>query len=242
MGIVQRMSAAALAAMLLTTVIPETQVLAAETTAVETVESQETADTEENATEETAEDQTQGETVIEEAAAADLQDQGTEEVSSRNYALYTETKQAGEEEIASEAQAAEEAAAAQAAQEAAEAAAAQKKAAATAASSSNSGSGYTGRKLTRSAGTVQGPSGKEVYYNMNMSTVVSVLKRRGYSGSYWVRNDGVKMFGDYVMVAANYNVHPYGSIVQTTLGAAIVCDTGTFASSYPNCLDVAVSW
>lgn len=33
------------------------------------------------------------------------------------------------------------------------------------------------------------------------------------------------MFGNYVMVAANYGVHPKGSIVKSSLGLAIVVDT-----------------
>lgn len=105
------------------------------------------------------------------------------------------------------------------------------------------GSTWDGPVLNSYVGAVYGPSGgKEVYYNMDMSQVVRNLQAAGYEGSYWVRDDGVKMFGSYVMVAACYSVHPYGSLVETTLGTAIVCDTGTFAYSYPYMLDVAVTW
>lgn len=108
---------------------------------------------------------------------------------------------------------------------------------------STKNSSWTGQVLNSYVGAVYGPSGgKEVYYNMNMSQVVANLKSAGYEGDYWVRDDGVKMFGNYVMVAACYSVHPYGSFVETTLGTAIVCDTGTFAYSYPQMLDVAVTW
>ena len=108
---------------------------------------------------------------------------------------------------------------------------------------STKNSSWTGQVLNSYVGAVYGPSGgKEVYYNMNMSQVVANLKSAGYEGDYWVRDDGVKMFGSYVMVAACYSVHPYGSFVETTLGTAIVCDTGTFAYSYPQMLDVAVTW
>ena len=109
-------------------------------------------------------------------------------------------------------------------------------------SSSSAGSSRSGSKLTRSAGTVQGPSGKETYYNLNMSGVVNIMRNLGYSGSYWVRSDGCKMFGNYIMVAANLKVHPRGSIVQTSLGAGIVCDTGGFASSNPYQIDIATTW
>ncbi len=107
---------------------------------------------------------------------------------------------------------------------------------------SSSASSSRSSKLTRSAGTVQGPSGKETYYNMNMSGVVNIMRKQGYTGGYWVRSDGCKMLGNYIMVAANLNVHPRGSIVQTSLGAGIVCDTGTFASRNPYQIDIATTW
>ena len=109
-------------------------------------------------------------------------------------------------------------------------------------SSSSSESSYSGPVLNRRAGTITGPTGKETYYNLNMSGVVNIMRNMGNSDKYWVRDDGVKMLGDYVMVAANLDKHPRGSIVDSSLGKAIVCDTGTFAYSNPNQLDVAVSW
>lgn len=109
-------------------------------------------------------------------------------------------------------------------------------------SSSTGNSSWSGEVLNRTNGVVQGPSGKETYYNMDMSNIVSMMHNLGYSGSYWVRDDGVKMFGDYVMCAANLSVHPRGSKVETSLGTGIVCDTGGFASSNPQQLDIAVTW
>lgn len=99
--------------------------------------------------------------------------------------------------------------------------------------------------LTMQSGTFQGPSGKETYYNLDMSGVVSIMRSNGYSEEkypYWVREDGVKMFGDYVMVAAELSSRPKGTILDTSLGSAIVCDTGTFAYSNPSQLDIAVDW
>ena len=101
---------------------------------------------------------------------------------------------------------------------------------------------WGGTVLTRSAGRINGPSGQEVYYNLNMSRVAANLSAAGFAGEYWVRNDGVKMFGPYIMIAANYGVHPYGSLVETSLGTAIVCDTGSFAASQPGTMDIAVAW
>lgn len=104
---------------------------------------------------------------------------------------------------------------------------------------------YSGSKLTRSRGSIQGPSGKETYYNLNMSGVVSIMRRMGFSESeypYNVRTDGVKCLGPYVMVAAHLGNRPRGSKVQTSLGTGIVCDTGGFASSNPTQIDIATAW
>lgn len=104
---------------------------------------------------------------------------------------------------------------------------------------------YSGSKLTRSRGSIQGPSGKETYYNLNMSGVVSIMRRMGFSESeypYNVRADGVKCLGPYVMVAAHLGKRPRGSKIQTSLGTGIVCDTGGFASSNPTQIDVATAW
>lgn len=107
---------------------------------------------------------------------------------------------------------------------------------------SNASSIPTGAKLTPSAGVFQGPSGKETYYNLPMQGVVSIAKSMGIAGDYWVRGDGVKMYGDYVIVAANLNIRPRGSLVPTSLGMGIVLDTGGFASSNPTQLDIATNW
>ena len=104
---------------------------------------------------------------------------------------------------------------------------------------------YSGSKLTRSRGSIQGPSGKETYYNLNMSGVVSIMRRMGFSESeypYNVRADGVKCLGPYVMVAAHLGKRPRGSKVQTSLGTGMVCDTGGFAANNPTQIDIATAW
>lgn len=104
-------------------------------------------------------------------------------------------------------------------------------------------SSWTGAVLSRSAGAVQGPSGKETYYNLDMSVIISIMSAYGYSSSdYWVRDDGVKMLGSYVMCAANFTLRPRGSLVETSLGTAIVCDTGGFATGNPTQIDIATAW
>ena len=101
---------------------------------------------------------------------------------------------------------------------------------------------YSGPVLTPWLGTIMGPSGKETYYNLNMSGVVSIMQNAGYNYEYWVRDDGVKMYGDYVMAACGFDVRPRGTLVQTSLGLAICADTGTFSYSNPYQIDIAVSW
>lgn len=98
--------------------------------------------------------------------------------------------------------------------------------------------------LTASAGSVIGPSGKETYYNLDMTHIVERMKsQEKYANyEYWIREDGVKMFGPYVMCAANLNEHPRGSIVESSLGQAIVCDTGDFANDGIVKLDIATNW
>ena len=144
-----------------------------------------------------------------------------------------------------------EIAAEEAAKKAAEEAEAAKTAAEeeTTASSSYSCSSVNGpyaSHLTRSAGVFSGPSGRETYYNLNMNGVVRIMRSLGYSESdgwvYWVREDGVKMFGNYVMVAADLSRRPKGTILECSLGTAIVVDTGSFVASNPNQLDIAVAW
>ena len=101
---------------------------------------------------------------------------------------------------------------------------------------------WNGPVLSRSRGSVIGPSGKETYYNLNMNGVVNIMRRMGNTDEYWVRDDGCKMLGDYIMCAANLRVHPRGSLVECSLGTCIVCDTGGFASRNAHQLDIAVTW
>ena len=104
---------------------------------------------------------------------------------------------------------------------------------------------WEGEVLNSRAGVVMGPIGKESYYNLPMSGVVSIMRNAGFSEEeypYWVRSDGAKMLGSYIMVAADLSKYPRGSIVETTLGKGLVCDTGGFVYSTDRALDIAVAW
>ena len=91
-------------------------------------------------------------------------------------------------------------------------------------------------------GVANGPSGKETYYNLPMDRVVQTMRNKCYTESdypYIIRDDGVKCLGDYVIVAADLSEHPRGSIVETSLGQGIVCDTG---EQLTGIIDIAVDW
>ena len=100
--------------------------------------------------------------------------------------------------------------------------------------------GWTGKKLSKSAGVVsasQTPSGyRETYYNLNMN---GCLRAMGLdSDGYGVRSDGVKTYNGYVMVASpNLSRYPKGSYIPTTLGMGYVVD---YCPS--GALDIAVTW
>ena len=93
--------------------------------------------------------------------------------------------------------------------------------------------------LTPSKGINYFNGRKETYYNLDMSGCVSIMRSLGNSDEYWIRSDGCKMLGDYIMCAANLSIYPRGSLVETSLGTAIVVDTGYLES---NQIDIAVSW
>lgn len=105
---------------------------------------------------------------------------------------------------------------------------------------------YSNNPLTASMGrNKNGPSGEETWYNRDMSYVVFLMRDLGFSEEeypYWIRGDGVKMLGNYVMVAAELNIRPKGTIIETSLGLGIVCDTGLFAETNKTQIDIATNW
>ena len=103
---------------------------------------------------------------------------------------------------------------------------------------------WNGDVLNPIIGTIEGPSGKETYYNLPMEGVVANSHADGISGSYWVRDDGVKMLGDYILCACDVSglVHDRYDIVETSLGYGICSDTGTFVEENPYQIDIATDW
>lgn len=100
-------------------------------------------------------------------------------------------------------------------------------------------------RLTKSGGVFMGPSGRETWYNLNMSVCVKMMRDKGFSEEeypVWTREDGAKMFGDFVMCAANLEIRPKGTIIETSLGMAICVDTGSFCQSDKTAVDLCVNW
>ena len=104
---------------------------------------------------------------------------------------------------------------------------------------------WEGQQLTKAKGSIMGPSGRETYYNLPMGGCINNMRRRGFDEEQypvWERDDGAKMFGKYVMIAANWKIRPLGTIIETSIGWGIVVDTGDFVSEYPYGVDIAVNW
>lgn len=101
---------------------------------------------------------------------------------------------------------------------------------------------YTTDGLNKRGGVNYYGDQKETYYNLDMNRVVNNAQSSGVEGEYWVREDGVKMYGPYVIVAANQDVHPYGSTVETSLGEGIVIDSCEAANTNPTQVDIATEW
>lgn len=94
--------------------------------------------------------------------------------------------------------------------------------------------------LTARLGTVQFNGHRETYYNLDMHNICNNAVIHDIPGYYWVRPDGCKCWGEYIICAADYNKHPYGSLVETSLGMARVLDTGSFKDR--STIDIATVW
>ena len=94
--------------------------------------------------------------------------------------------------------------------------------------------------LTSQLGRISFLDHTETYYNLKMNRICSKAIERQIPGFYWERPDGCKMWGDKIIVAADFNLHPYGSTVLTSLGEGIVLDTGSFKDR--TTIDIATTW
>ena len=85
---------------------------------------------------------------------------------------------------------------------------------------------------------------QETYYDLNMSGVMKIAAREcGAEPYYTVRDDGVKVDSEgYILVAAELSRYPRCTVVETSLGAGKVYDTGTFTLTNPEQFDIATDW
>lgn len=93
--------------------------------------------------------------------------------------------------------------------------------------------------LTAKAGRIAYRDHIETWYNLDMTRVIERSdKMIGLSDLYWIRDDGVKMYGPWVIVAAHKSKIRY-SRVQTSLGEGIILDTH---ETDPEVYDIATTW
>lgn len=93
--------------------------------------------------------------------------------------------------------------------------------------------------LTAALGRIQNGNITETWYDLPMDKVIANAQAAGIPCEYSVREDGVKMFGPWVIVAAHPSVTRY-TIVETSLGPGIVLDRHTTGDV--NLYDIATTW
>ena len=93
--------------------------------------------------------------------------------------------------------------------------------------------------LTASLGRIQYGNHTETWYDLDMSKVVANAQAAGIPCEYSVRADGVKCFGEWVIVASHPSVTRY-TFVETSLGTGIVLDRHTCSDT--ELYDIATDW
>ena len=96
--------------------------------------------------------------------------------------------------------------------------------------------------LTKKGGVNTFEGHQETYYNLKMDRIIQRAQDKGIPGLYWENPEGIKMYGYFVIVAADWNEHPYGSTVNTSKGWGIVLDTGDFVRRDSTLIDIATNW
>ena len=95
--------------------------------------------------------------------------------------------------------------------------------------------------LTAKIGTINYAGHVETWYNLKMNKVVERADNfYGLSDVYGVREDGVKTYNGFVILAADKSV-PYGTVVETSRGIGLVLDYHTIKNG-ENTFDLATSW
>ena len=95
--------------------------------------------------------------------------------------------------------------------------------------------------LTARLGTIQFEGHRETWYNLDMSRITRQTdEATGLTNMYNVREDGVKCYGPFVIVAADLNLHPRYTLVNTSLGTGVVLDAHTATDR--ETIDIATDW
>lgn len=93
--------------------------------------------------------------------------------------------------------------------------------------------------LTASLGRIHFSNHTETWYDLPMDKVVANAQAAGIPCEYSVRADGVKLFGEWVIVASHPSIPRY-SFVETSLGTGIVLDRHTCPDT--DLIDIATDW
>lgn len=93
--------------------------------------------------------------------------------------------------------------------------------------------------LTARAGRITFNGHTETWYDKPMNRVIGRVQMIGIPADYWIRDDGVKMFGPWVIVAAHQSKIRYTRL-QTSLGEGIILDYHTMDD--PELYDIATDW
>ena len=95
--------------------------------------------------------------------------------------------------------------------------------------------------LTAKIGTIGYHDHRETWYDLPMTNVIERADQYyGQKGEFAIREDGVKTYNGFVIVATDWEKYPYGSTVETTLGIGVVLDAHTAKNK--NLVDVATAW
>ena len=93
--------------------------------------------------------------------------------------------------------------------------------------------------LTAGLGKIEYNGHTETWYDLPMENVIQRSQAAGIPCEYWIRDDGVKMFGQWVIVAAHPSKTRY-TMVQTSLGEGIILDTHEMNDT--ELIDIATDW
>lgn len=94
--------------------------------------------------------------------------------------------------------------------------------------------------LTAKLGKIEYAGHLETWYDLPMQKVVERAdEATGLTDMYWIRSDGTKMYGEWVIVASHPSV-PRFSFVETSLGTGIILDRHTVDNK--NLYDIATDW